>query len=86
MSTTANRFLQVKGARVHNLQNADVTIPKNRVVVLTGVSGSGKSSLLFNTIYEEARARYLEIMIPNAFKSITFKRPDVDFIYGCSRR
>ena len=51
--------VEIKGARIHNLQNIDVTIPKNKLTVITGVSGSGKSSLAFDTLYEEGRKRYL---------------------------
>ena len=51
--------VEIKGARIHNLRNIDVTIPKNKLTVITGVSGSGKSSLAFDTLYEEGRKRYL---------------------------
>ena len=51
--------VEIKGAKIHNLQNIDVTIPKNKLTVITGVSGSGKSSLAFDTLYEEGRKRYL---------------------------
>ena len=54
-----NQNVEIKGARIHNLRNIDVTIPKNRLTVITGVSGSGKSSLAFDTLYEEGRKRYL---------------------------
>ena len=53
-------FLEVYGARVHNLQNIDVKIPRNALVVITGLSGSGKSSLAFDTIYAEGQRRYME--------------------------
>ena len=53
------RNIEIKGARIHNLRHIDVTIPKNRLTVITGVSGSGKSSLAFDTLYEEGRKRYL---------------------------
>lgn len=53
-------FLEVFGARVHNLQNIDVKIPRNALVVITGLSGSGKSSLAFDTIYAEGQRRYME--------------------------
>ena len=54
-----NQNVEIKGARIHNLRNIDVTIPKNKLTVITGVSGSGKSSLAFDTLYEEGRKRYL---------------------------
>src|SRR6266576_537858 len=53
-------FLEVYGARVHNLKNIDVKIPRNKLVVITGISGSGKSSLAFDTIYAEGQRRYME--------------------------
>ena len=53
-------FIEVKGARVHNLKNIDVRIPRNQLVVITGLSGSGKSSLAFDTIYAEGQRRYIE--------------------------
>lgn len=53
-------FIRVKGAREHNLQGVDVNIPKNKLVVITGLSGSGKSSLAFDTIYAEGQRRYVE--------------------------
>lgn len=54
--------IRVYGARVHNLKNIDVTIPRNRLVVITGLSGSGKSSLAFDTIYAEGQRRYMETL------------------------
>jgi excinuclease ABC subunit A len=54
------KFIHVKGARQHNLKNIDVKIPRNKLVVLTGLSGSGKSSLAFDTIYAEGQRRYVE--------------------------
>ena len=53
-------FIRVKGAREHNLKNVDITIPRDKLVVITGVSGSGKSSLAFDTIYAEGQRRYVE--------------------------
>ena len=53
-------FIEVKGSRVHNLKNIDVTIPRDQLVVITGLSGSGKSSLAFDTIYAEGQRRYIE--------------------------
>ena len=56
----ASKFLTVKGAKEHNLKNVDVTIPRDSLVVFTGLSGSGKSSLAFDTIYAEGQRRYVE--------------------------
>ena len=56
----SGEFIKIRGARVHNLKNIDVDIPKNKFVVITGLSGSGKSSLAFDTIYAEGQRRYVE--------------------------
>ena len=56
----AEEYIEVSGARVHNLKNIDIRIPKNQLVVITGISGSGKSSLAFDTIYAEGQRRYME--------------------------
>ena len=61
-----NGFVRVRGAREHNLKNIDVEIPRDALVVFTGVSGSGKSSLAFGTLYAEAQRRYLESVAPYA--------------------
>ena len=75
--------IQVRGARVHNLQNIDVDLPRDRLVVLTGVSGSGKSSLAFDTIYAEGQRRYLECLSSFARQFLDqLERPDVDAIEG----
>ncbi|HSA84492.1 MAG TPA: excinuclease ABC subunit UvrA, partial [Patescibacteria group bacterium] len=75
----------VKGAREHNLKNLDLEIPKNKLVVLTGLSGSGKSSLAFDTIYAEGQRRYVESLSSYARQFLgTMKKPDVDFIEGLS--
>ncbi|MCS6933661.1 MAG: excinuclease ABC subunit UvrA [Chitinophagales bacterium] len=77
--------IEVYGARVHNLKNIDVRIPRNRLVVITGISGSGKSSLAFDTIYNEGQRRYLETFSAYARQFIGgFERPDVDKINGLS--
>ena len=64
-----HRFVRVRGAREHNLKNIDVEIPRDALVVFTGVSGSGKSSLAFGTLYAEAQRRYLESVSPYARRS-----------------
>jgi excinuclease ABC subunit A len=75
----------VQGARVHNLKNIDVNIPRNKFVVITGISGSGKSSLAFDTIYAEGQRRYIETFSAYARQFIGgLERPDVDKIDGLS--
>ena len=77
--------IEVKGARVHNLKNIDVTIPRNKLVVITGLSGSGKSSLAFDTIYAEGQRRYIENFSAYARQFLGGReRPDVDKIDGLS--
>jgi excinuclease ABC subunit A len=77
--------IQVFGARVHNLKNIDINIPKNKLVVITGISGSGKSSLAFDTIYAEGQRRYMESFGAYARQFIgDMERPDVDKITGLS--
>ena len=77
--------IRIFGARVHNLKNVDVTIPRNRLVVITGLSGSGKSSLAFDTIYAEGQRRYMETLSTYARQFIgNMERPDVDKITGLS--
>ena len=77
--------LQVFGARVHNLKNIDVKIPRNKLVVITGISGSGKSSLTFDVIYAEGQRRYMESFSAYARQFLgTFERPDADLITGLS--
>jgi excinuclease ABC subunit A len=78
-------FIEVFGARVHNLKNIDIQIPKNKLVVITGISGSGKSSLAFDTIYAEGQRRYMESFGAYARQFIgDMERPDVDKITGLS--
>ena len=80
-----NNNILVKGARVHNLKNIDVNIPRNKFVVITGISGSGKSSLAFDTIYAEGQRRYIETFSAYARQFIGgLERPDVDKIDGLS--
>ena len=75
----------IKGAREHNLKNVDVTIPRNQLVVVTGVSGSGKSSLTMDTIYAEGQRRYVESLSSYARQFLTrLDKPDVDYIKGIS--
>ena len=80
-----DNFIEIKGARHHNLKNIDIKIPKQKLVVITGVSGSGKSSLAFDLIYQEAQRRYLE-SLPSYLKQFIrlFERFDVDSIKGLS--
>jgi excinuclease ABC subunit A len=75
----------IKGAREHNLKNIDVVIPRNKLVVITGVSGSGKSSLAFDTIYAEGQRRYVESLSAYARQFLgQMEKPDVDYIEGLS--
>ena len=82
---SSNDFIEVTGAREHNLKNIDIQIPKNKLVVFTGVSGSGKSSLAFDTIYNEGQRRYMESFSAYARQFVgDMERPDVDKISGLS--
>src|SRR5215217_4418851 len=84
-NVVAEEFIEVFGAREHNLKNIDIRIPKNKLVVFTGVSGSGKSSLAFDTIYNEGQRRYMESFSAYARQFIgDMERPDVDKITGLS--
>src|SRR5205085_11412455 len=77
--------ITVRGARQHNLKNIDVEIPRNTLTVITGLSGSGKSSLAFDTIYAEGQRRYVETLSPYARQFLDqMERPDVDSIDGLS--
>ena len=79
------QFLYVKGAREHNLRNIDVRIPRNTLTVITGLSGSGKSSLAFDTIFAEGQRRYMESLSAYARQFLgMMEKPDVDFIEGMS--
>jgi excinuclease ABC subunit A len=83
--TTRSRSLVIKGARENNLKNIDVEIPREQLVVITGLSGSGKSSLAFETIYAEGQRRFLESLSAYARRRVEqVKKPDVDFVYGLS--
>ena len=77
--------ISVQGARVHNLKNISVEIPRNRLIVVTGLSGSGKSSLAFDTIYAEGQRRYMESLSSYAKRFVAqVAKPDVDFVFGLS--
>ena len=81
----AQEYIEVIGARVHNLKNVDVRIPRNQLVVITGISGSGKSSLAFDTIYAEGQRRFMETLSSYARQFIgEMERPDVEQITGLS--
>jgi excinuclease ABC subunit A len=76
-------FVEIKGARVHNLKNIDINIPRNKLVVITGLSGSGKSSLAFDTIYAEGQRRYVESLSSYARQFLgRMSKPEVDYIKG----
>src|SRR5262245_12190092 len=81
----AIQSIRVRGARQHNLKNIDVEIPRNTLTVITGLSGSGKSSLAFDTIYAEGQRRYVETLSAYARQFLDqMERPDVDGIDGLS--
>jgi excinuclease ABC subunit A len=78
-----NQYIEIKGARVHNLKNIDIQIPRNKMVVITGLSGSGKSSLAFDTLYAEGQRRYVESLSSYARQFLgRMDKPDVDYIKG----
>ncbi len=84
-NTDKNNYLRIRGAREHNLKNIDVDIPKNSLTVITGLSGSGKSSLAFDTIYAEGQRRYVESLSSYARQFLEMQqKPDVDSIEGLS--
>jgi excinuclease ABC subunit A len=83
MPTSIDQEIFVKGARVHNLKNIDLSIPRDQLVVVTGVSGSGKSSLAFDTLYAEGQRRYVESLSAYARQFLgRIDKPDVDYIHG----
>ena len=84
-SSEAGRVIAIRGAREHNLKNIDLEIPRDRLVVFTGLSGSGKSSLAFDTIYAEGQRRYVESLSAYARQFLEMmQKPDVDQIDGLS--
>ena len=81
----ANENIVIKGARVNNLKNIDITLPRNKLIVMTGLSGSGKTSLAFDTIYAEGQRRYVESLSSYARQFLGgIEKPDVDLIEGLS--
>ncbi len=77
--------LKIRGARTHNLQNVDLDLPRDRLIVITGLSGSGKSSLAFDTLYAEGQRRYVESLSAYARQFLSLmEKPDVDHIEGSS--
>src|SRR5690349_8359921 len=85
VKAAARTSIAVHGARVHNLKNISVEIPRDKLIVITGLSGSGKSSLAFDTIYAEGQRRYMESLSTYAKRFVAqVAKPDVDFVYGLS--
>src|SRR5688500_2045448 len=79
------KSIQIRGARTHNLKNIDLDLPRDKLVVLTGLSGSGKSSLAFDTLYAEGQRRYVESLSAYARQFLSMmEKPDVDHIEGLS--
>src|SRR5271169_332410 len=77
------KYIRVRGARTHNLRNIDLDLPRDRLIVLTGLSGSGKSSLAFDTLYAEGQRRYVESLSTYVRQFLErMERPDVDWISG----
>jgi len=84
-STRVSRYIRIRGAREHNLKGLDVDIPRDRLVVVTGLSGSGKSSLAFDTIYAEGQRRYVESLSAYARQFLEqMANPEVESIDGLS--
>ena len=85
MSSPSNfsSYIQIKGARVHNLKNIDLKINRNKFIVISGLSGSGKSSLAFDTLYAEGQRRYVESLSSYARQFLgRINKPEVDYIKG----
>ncbi|MBQ5369197.1 MAG: excinuclease ABC subunit UvrA, partial [Peptococcaceae bacterium] len=82
---TQQKTIKIQGARVHNLKNIDIELPRDNFIVMTGLSGSGKSSLAFDTIYAEGQRRYMESLSSYARMFLgQMDKPDVDYIEGLS--
>ena len=82
---SSKKFINIKGAKAHNLKNINLKIPRDQLVVITGLSGSGKSSLAFDTIYAEGQRRYVESLSSYARQFIgIMDKPEVDYIDGLS--
>ena len=85
LTKNPKHFIIIKGARQHNLKNVDVALPRNKFIVITGVSGSGKSSLAFDTLYAEGQRRYVESLSAYARQFLgRLEKPQVDYIKGIS--
>src|SRR3989454_6059339 len=85
MEPAGDEPIAIRGARVHNLQGIDCDLPRNRLVVITGPSGSGKSSLAFDTLYAEGQRRYVESLSPYARQFLEqMEKPDVESVSGLS--
>ena len=85
LSLDQKKYIIVKGARVHNLKNINIALPRNKLIVITGLSGSGKSSLAFDTLYAEGQRRYIESLSSYARQFLgRMNKPDVDYIKGIS--
>src|ERR1700704_3958669 len=82
-TTSSGKNIFIKGARTHNLKNIDVEIPRNKLIVVTGVSGSGKSSLTIDTLFAEGQRRYVESLSSYARQFMArMNKPDLDYIKG----
>src|SRR3954449_11594659 len=85
MKAKPRSTISVQGARVHNLKNVSLELPRDSLIVITGLSGSGKSSLAFDTIYAEGQRRYMESLSTYAKRFVAqVAKPDVDFVFGLS--
>ena len=81
-----DKMIYIKGAKEHNLKNVDLKIPRDKFVVFTGISGSGKSSLAFDTLYAEGQRRYVESLSSYARQFLgQMEKPEVEYIVGCHR-